>query len=292
MLRSVFTDSVKRVAGAIATETFTGLPVPNKYSMLTAQPLIVSGFSSVRNSVKPAPTLPSAKYHVLLTGPLVVGDGVLVGEGDGHGVGITVGDGVGDGVGEGSGKTDGLGDTVGFFEGLTTKDDVDDVGEGNRVGDGVGIGEGVGHGAGVLVTEGVGVTVLVLVTEGVGVAGGVPAGISSSLWGSLLTQTLLLPSTINPSNAPATVAIILTWPLLGFTKPTLPVFDSSNQTMPVLSIPIPATNVLEPHVVGVAVEPGVGHRAESTEKVWNFFVAGVYSPTASACPSLYHTFPD
>ena len=193
--------------------------------MLTAQPLIVSGFSSVRNSVKPAPTLPSAKYHVLLTGPVVVGEGMPVGEGiglgDGHGVGPTVGDGVGLGVGEGvglgvgegvgDGVGLGVGEGVGFFE----RPIADDVGEG------VGIGEGVRHGVGegVLVAEGegAGVTVLVLVGAGVGVAGSVPAGISSSRCGSLLTQTLLLPSTINPSNAPATVVITVTWLLAGFT---------------------------------------------------------------------------
>jgi hypothetical protein len=227
--------------------------------MLTAQPLIVSGFSSVRNSVKPAPTLPSAKYHVLLTGPVVVGDGVLVGEGEGHGEGLTVGEGLAEGLADG--------EAVGVAEGLAVGDD---VGEGEGLGEGVGIGEGVGHGVGegvaILVAEGEGVTVLVLATVGVGVAGGVPAVISSSLWGSLLTQTLLVPSTIRPSNAPATVVITVTRPLVGFTKPTLPVFDSSNQTIPLLSIPMPATNVLEPQVVGVAVEPGVGQKAERIEK--------------------------
>src|SRR6266581_2089840 len=49
----------------------------------------------VRNSVKPWPTLPSAKYHVGLTGPEDVGIGVPVGVG----VGVLVPVGVGVGVG-------------------------------------------------------------------------------------------------------------------------------------------------------------------------------------------------
>ena len=53
--------------------------------MLTRQVLLV-GFSGESHSVKPAPGRPSAKYHVLNTGPgCMFGGGV--GEGDGDGVG-------------------------------------------------------------------------------------------------------------------------------------------------------------------------------------------------------------
>src|SRR6266699_7115141 len=52
----------------------------------------------VRNSVKPWPTLPSAKYHVGLTGPEDVGIGVPVGVGAGVLVPVGVGDGVGVGT--------------------------------------------------------------------------------------------------------------------------------------------------------------------------------------------------
>ena len=59
----------------------------------------------VRYSVKPWPTLPSAKYHVEFTGPGGrLGGGVSVGVGDGVLVAVVVGDGVlvvvvvGDGV--------------------------------------------------------------------------------------------------------------------------------------------------------------------------------------------------
>src|SRR5205085_4869429 len=131
VFRSVFTDSVKR----LALDTFTcfviGLPLPSRYWISTAQLFTASGFSIVRNSVKPPPTLPSAKYHVLLTGTL---PGVGLGEGDGEGLG-----------------------------------------------DGVGEGEGVGD-------------------------PGVPAGISASLSANFsVTQTVLLPSTISPSNGLETV---------------------------------------------------------------------------------------
>ena len=65
----------------------------------------------VRNSVKPWPTLPSAKYHVGLTGPegegigvpVGVGVGVLVLVGVGVGVLVLVGVGVFVGVGQGVG---------------------------------------------------------------------------------------------------------------------------------------------------------------------------------------------
>jgi hypothetical protein len=172
-----------------------------------------------------------------------VGDGVgeEVGLGDGHGVGLTVGDAVDAGVGLAVG--------VGVGEGV-----------------GHGVAEGVGVAVAVVVTEGEDAGVTVLVLPGVGVIGGVPAGISSSLWGSLLTQTLLLPSTRSPSKAPATFVITVTRLLVGFRKPTLPLCISSNQTIPLLSIAIPATNVLVLQVVGVAVGDGVGHGAESKEK--------------------------
>jgi len=49
----------------------------------------------VRNSVKPWPTLPSAKYHVGCTGPGGrLGSGVPVGVGDGVLVAVVVGDGM------------------------------------------------------------------------------------------------------------------------------------------------------------------------------------------------------
>ena len=85
--------------------------------MLTVQSFTVSGFSMVRYSVKPAPTFPSAKYQVLLTGPVAVGDGVPVGEGDGlgdtEGEGVGEGEFVGDAVGDGVALDDGLGVGVG-----------------------------------------------------------------------------------------------------------------------------------------------------------------------------------
>ena len=71
--------------------------------------------------MKPAPTLPSAKYQVLLTGALPgfgVGDGVGLGHAVGLGVGFGVGFGVGLGVGEGVGLGVGLGVGVGVFFGL------------------------------------------------------------------------------------------------------------------------------------------------------------------------------
>jgi hypothetical protein len=73
--------------------------------------------------VKPAPTFPSAKYQVLLTGPAAVGDGVPVGEGNG----------LGEGDGDGDGDGDGVGVSVG-----------DGVGDGVILGDGLGVGVGVG----------------------------------------------------------------------------------------------------------------------------------------------------
>ncbi len=49
----------------------------------------------VRYSVKPWPTLPSAKYHIEFTGPGgSLGGGVPVGVGDGVLVAVVVGDGV------------------------------------------------------------------------------------------------------------------------------------------------------------------------------------------------------
>src|SRR5438067_730141 len=89
--------------------------------MFTVQSFAGSGFSIVRYSVKPAPTFPSAKYQILLTGPVTVEDGVPVGEGlgdgeeDGVGDGVVVADGVADGVPVGDAVTlaDGLAVGVG-----------------------------------------------------------------------------------------------------------------------------------------------------------------------------------
>src|SRR5215472_1687852 len=66
---SLLTDSVRRRDGEIITVLVTALPVAGRYWMLTEQDSAVSGFSSVRYSLKPPPTKPSAKYQVLLTGP-------------------------------------------------------------------------------------------------------------------------------------------------------------------------------------------------------------------------------
>jgi len=70
--------------------------------MLTEQSLTLSGFSIVRNSLKPCPTFPSAKYQVLLPKPdpggvgvtVVVGEDVgdFVGVGEDWGVFVTVGE--------------------------------------------------------------------------------------------------------------------------------------------------------------------------------------------------------
>src|SRR5579863_1305801 len=74
--KSLFTDSVQRLSCATVTCLVTGAPLSNKYSILTGQSLTLLGFPIVRNSSKPEPTRPSAKYHVLLTGPEgVVGGG-------------------------------------------------------------------------------------------------------------------------------------------------------------------------------------------------------------------------
>src|SRR5437764_9814209 len=107
MLRSVLTDSVKRLACTTEKVLVTGLPVPRKYSTLTEQSLTGSEFDIVINSVKPAPTFPSAKYQVLLPRP-------DPGGGVGVGVIVVVGEGVGDfvAVGEGLGVFVLVGDAV------------------------------------------------------------------------------------------------------------------------------------------------------------------------------------
>ena len=73
----------------------------SRYWIFTLQALTGSGFCMVKYSVKPWPTLPSAKYHVGCTGPggrlgrgvpVGVGDGVVVG--DGMLVAVVVGDSV------------------------------------------------------------------------------------------------------------------------------------------------------------------------------------------------------
>ncbi len=91
------TDSVERVLGKTVTDLFTGDPLASKYWMLTVQIWTGSGFCRVSHSVKPWPTLPSAKYHVGLTGPggkaeVVVAVGESVGVGDGTTVFVGVGD--------------------------------------------------------------------------------------------------------------------------------------------------------------------------------------------------------
>jgi hypothetical protein len=114
--------------------------------------LIGSGFSIVRYSVKPAPTLPSAKYQVELTGALPglgVGDGDGVGHGVGDGVGLGVGEGfelgVGDGVGLGVGEGVGLGVGLGVGVGVGLCDTKD---ERQGVGDTVGLTDAEGLGVG------------------------------------------------------------------------------------------------------------------------------------------------
>jgi len=59
----------------------------SRYCRLTWQACVGSGsgFWMVRNCVKPWPTLPSAKYQVVLVGPIPLGGG-----GGGVGVGVDV----------------------------------------------------------------------------------------------------------------------------------------------------------------------------------------------------------
>src|SRR5207248_6478345 len=87
--RSLSTHSVTRRAAGTFTETVLVCAFPlsgeYRYCIFTWQSLFV-GFPRVRNSVKPAPTRPSAKYQSLLTGP-VAGEGGGVRLGDGKGVG-------------------------------------------------------------------------------------------------------------------------------------------------------------------------------------------------------------
>ena len=79
-----------------------GMPLPRKYCILTEQSLTVSGLAIVRNSVKPTPTFPSAKYQVLLPRPDPgggVGVGVIVDVGEGVGDFVAVGEAVGEDLG-------------------------------------------------------------------------------------------------------------------------------------------------------------------------------------------------
>src|SRR2546427_9399928 len=93
--RSPSTHSVTRLAAGTLTDTILVPPFPLsgcvKYCMFTWQ-LVFVGLPKVRNSLNPAPALPSAKYQSLLTGPVAgVGGGVGLGNGDGEGVGIGAG---------------------------------------------------------------------------------------------------------------------------------------------------------------------------------------------------------
>src|SRR5207302_3244064 len=70
--RSPSTHSVTRLEAGTLTEMVLVPPVPRsgcvRYVMVTWQGVLV-GLPRVRNSLKPAPARPSAKYHTLLTGP-------------------------------------------------------------------------------------------------------------------------------------------------------------------------------------------------------------------------------
>ena len=81
------TPSVQRVWGATSSALGAGVPVLSRYCTLTLQALTGSGFWMVRNSVKPWPTLPSAKYQLWCTGlgGRVGGGTVAVGSGVGEG---------------------------------------------------------------------------------------------------------------------------------------------------------------------------------------------------------------
>src|SRR5258708_13528122 len=83
--RSPSTRSVTRWVAGTCTETVLVCALPlsgcNRYCIFTWQ-LVLVGFPSVRNSLKPAPARPSAKYQSLLTGPLAGWAGG-VGPGDG-----------------------------------------------------------------------------------------------------------------------------------------------------------------------------------------------------------------
>src|SRR5689334_17455491 len=102
VLRSVLTDSVKRLACGTLMVLVIGLPLPRKYSMLTEQSLTLLGLAIVRNSLNPCPTFPSAKYQALLPRP---------DPGGGVGVGVIVD--VGEGVGEALGVFVAVGEDLG-----------------------------------------------------------------------------------------------------------------------------------------------------------------------------------
>ena len=93
--RSRSTHSVTRLAAGTRTDTIFVPPFPLsgcvKYCIFTWQ-FVCVGLLSVRNSLNPAPTRPSAKYQSLLTGPVAcVGGGVGLGDCDGDGVGMGAG---------------------------------------------------------------------------------------------------------------------------------------------------------------------------------------------------------
>src|SRR6266571_3868676 len=67
--RSPLTDSVSRLACDTVTVLVTALPPSIRYCILTEQSFTRSGLPSVKYSLNPAPTRPSAKYQVLRTGP-------------------------------------------------------------------------------------------------------------------------------------------------------------------------------------------------------------------------------
>src|SRR6266581_2041079 len=69
LLRSAFTDSVRRLACSTVTCLVMGAPLCKRYWILTTQSLVGSGLPRVRYSTNPPPTRPSAKYHVLAVGP-------------------------------------------------------------------------------------------------------------------------------------------------------------------------------------------------------------------------------
>ena len=79
--------------GGMRSSLGLGVLLLSRYWRLTVQACagLGSGFWMVRNWVKPWPTLPSAKYHCKLVGPMPVGGG---GVGVGFGVLVFVGVGV------------------------------------------------------------------------------------------------------------------------------------------------------------------------------------------------------
>src|SRR6266568_5100001 len=77
--RSSLTPMVTRLCGGTVCTKVCAVPPVNRYSTCTCAVCWVSGFSRVKNSLKLPPTYPSAKYHSLLTGTLLIpGGGVGV----------------------------------------------------------------------------------------------------------------------------------------------------------------------------------------------------------------------